>query len=89
MAARVAFQAALQRIGLGQATIATLETNSLETVQDIVNLNNKDIERLLKIVRAGQPPVVVPFLAQKRLNIFCFWATKQNRLNKPSNHESD
>jgi hypothetical protein len=73
MAARVAFQAALQRIGFGQAAIAALETNGLETVQDIVNLNNKDIEQLLKIVRAGQPPLVVPFLAQKRLNIFCFW----------------
>jgi hypothetical protein len=35
-------------------------------------LDTKDIEQLLKIVRAGLPAVVVSFLAQKRLNIFCF-----------------
>jgi len=83
MAARVAFQAALQRIGFGQAAIVALETNGLNSVQDLINLDVKDIEQLLKIVRTGPPPVVVPCLAQKRLSIFCFWATKRNRLNKP------
>ena len=46
-------------------------------------LDTKDIEQLLKIVRAGLPAVVVSFLAQKRLNIFCFWATNRNQLNEP------
>ncbi len=83
MAARVAFQTALQRIGFGQAAIAALETNGLNSVQDLINLDAKDIEQLLKIVRTGPPAAVVPFLAQKHLNIFCFWATKRNRLNEP------
>ncbi len=84
MAARVTFQAALQRIGFGLAAITALENNGLDSVHDLINLDAKDIEQLLKIVRAGPPAVVVPFLAQKRLNIFCFWATKRNRLNEPT-----
>jgi hypothetical protein len=83
MAARVTFQAVLQRIGFGPAAITALENNGLDSVHDLINLDAKDIEQLLKIVRAGPPAVVVPFLAQKRLNIFCFWATKRNRLNEP------
>jgi hypothetical protein len=63
MAARVAFQAALQRIGFGQAAIVALETNGLSNVQDLINLDVKDIEQLLKIVYTGPPAVVVPFLA--------------------------
>ncbi len=49
MAARVAFQASLQRIGFGQAAIAALETNGLNSVKDLINLDAKDIEQLLKI----------------------------------------
>jgi hypothetical protein len=52
-------------------------------VRDLINISEKNVEQLLKIVRTGPPPVIVPFLAQKRLNIFCYWATKRNRLNEP------
>jgi len=84
MAARVTFQAALQRIGFGPAAITALQNNGLDSVHDLINLDAKDIEQLLKIVCAGPPAVMVPFLAQKHLNIFCFWATKRNRLNEPT-----
>jgi hypothetical protein len=83
MTARVAFQAALQRIGFGQAVIAALETNGITIVQDLINLDLKELEQLLKIVRTGPPAVVVPFLAQMCLNMFCFWVTKRARLNEP------
>ena len=76
MAQVVAFQAALTRLGFAQPAIATLDANGLTGVRDLINLTKKDVEQLLKIVRASPPPVVVPFLAQKRLNIFCYWATK-------------
>jgi hypothetical protein len=52
MAARVTFQAALQRIGFGLAAITALENNGLDSVHDLINLDAKDIEQLLKIVRA-------------------------------------
>ena len=45
--------------------------------------DEKDIAQVLKIVRAGPPALVVPYLAQKKLEIFCFWASKHNRLNEP------
>jgi hypothetical protein len=83
MAQVIAFHAALTRLGLGQPAIAALDANGLTEVQDLINLTDKDVEQLLKIVRTGPPPVVVPFLAQKRLNIFCYWATKRDRLNEP------
>jgi len=83
MAQAVAFQAALTRLGFGQPAIAALDVNGLTGVRDLINLTDKDVEQLLKIVRTGPPPVVVPFLAQKRLNIFCYWATKRHRLNEP------
>ena len=83
MAQVVAFQAALTRLGFGQAAIAALDANGLTGVRDLINLNEKDVEQLLNIIRTGPPAVVVPFLAQKRLNIFCYWATKRNRLNEP------
>jgi hypothetical protein len=83
MAAAVAFQAALARIGFQPPAIAALDANGVTGVRDLINLNEKDVEQLLKIIRTGPPPVTVPFLAQKRLNIFCYWVTKRNRLNEP------
>jgi len=83
MAQVVAFQAALARIGFGQQAIASLDANGLTSVRDLIHLSEKDVEQLLKIVRAGPPAVTVPFLAQKRLNIFCYWAKKRNRMDEP------
>jgi hypothetical protein len=53
-------------------------------VRDLINPTYKDIEQILKIIRVGPPPVVVPYLSQKRLNLFCFWATRRSRLNEAS-----
>jgi hypothetical protein len=41
------------------------------------------LSKIFKIVRAGPPPLAVPYIAQKRLNIFCFWVTRRNRLGEP------
>ncbi len=79
----VAFQAALTRIGLNADSSAALNANGITAVQDLINLDSKDIEQILKIIRTGPPPVPVPYLAQKRLGIFSYWATRQNRLGEP------
>jgi len=83
MAQVVAFNAALTRIGFNAQAVASLNANGLTLVPDLINLNEKDIAQVLKIVRAGPPALVVPYLAQKKLEIFCFWASRQNRLNEP------
>ncbi len=82
MAQAVTFQAALMRIGFNALSIAGLTANGIQSVQDLVNLTEKDTAQILKIIRAGPPVVVVPYLAQKGLNIFCYWATRHHRLNE-------
>ncbi len=59
------FQAALTCIGFPQPSIAALVTNGITTTEDLLGLNEKDIEQVLKIIRTGPPPLVVPFIAQK------------------------
>jgi hypothetical protein len=83
MAAQLAFRALLTRIGFTQPAIVAMEANGITSPQDLVNLDKKDIEQILKIIRTGPPPVVVPYLAQKKLNTYCYWATRRNRLQEP------
>lgn len=60
-----------------------MNANGLNDIQDLVNLDEKDIEQLLKIIHTGPPPVVVPVLVQRRLNIFSFWVNNRNHLHEP------
>jgi hypothetical protein len=53
MAQVVAFNAALTRIGFNAQAVASLNANGLTLVPDLINLNEKDIAQVLKIVRAG------------------------------------
>jgi hypothetical protein len=48
-----------------------------------INLEDKDVKQILNIIRTGPPPIVVPYIVQKRLNIFCFWTSRRHRLNEP------
>ena len=75
-------QAALNRLGFSQAAIIALNNNGLNTSADLVGLNEKDTAQILKIVRTAVPPVIVPYIAQKRLNIFCYWVNRCTRLNE-------
>lgn len=47
MAAQVAYQAALTRIGFNAQSIATLQVNGLDGVRDLINLEPKDVEQNL------------------------------------------
>jgi hypothetical protein len=78
----VAFQGALTRLGFNADSSAALNANGITSVRDLINLDSKDVEHILKIIRTGPPPVPVPYLAQKRLNIFCYWATRRDCLNE-------
>lgn len=82
MAQAVAFQAALQRMGLSQEATTAISANGITTAQDLIGLDEKDIEQILNIIRTGPPPILVPYIAQKRLNIMCYWVTRRNRLNE-------
>jgi hypothetical protein len=71
------------RLGFNQESVDALVTNRLTTTEDLCTLEDKDIEQVLKIIRTGLPARVVPYLAQKRLITFCFWANRRNRLGEP------
>ena len=83
MAQAIAFQAALQRMGFSQAAVAAMTVNGITTSQDLIGLDDKDVEQILKIIRIGPPPILVPYIAQKGLNIMCYWASRRHRLNEP------
>jgi hypothetical protein len=65
MAQAVTFQAALSHISFAQPAIAALATNGMTTTEDLLGLNEKDVEQILKIIRTGPPPLVAPYIAQK------------------------
>jgi len=68
-----------------QATIAAVNANGLNTTVDLIGLNEKDTAQILKITRTGDPPIIVPYIAQKRLNIMCYRVNRRTRLNETIN----
>jgi predicted RecB family nuclease len=63
MAQVAAFQVVLQRIGFTADAIASLMANGITTTDDLINLSEKDIEQIMKIIRTGPPAVTVSYLA--------------------------
>jgi hypothetical protein len=82
MAQAVAFQAVLLRLGCPPPAIQAITANGINTTQDLIGLTDKDIENVLKIIRTAQPPVVVPYVAQKRLNTLCYWVNRRTRMGE-------
>jgi hypothetical protein len=78
MAQAIAFQAALQRIGFTQPAVAAMAANGITTTQDLIGLDDKDVEQILKIIRVRPLPIQVPYIAQKRLNIMCYWTSRRH-----------
>ncbi len=63
---QVAFQAALARFGFAPNATAAIIANGITTTQDLIGIDSKDIENIIKIVRASTtPPMLVPYMAQK------------------------
>ncbi len=56
----VAFQAALTRIGFNVDSSAALTANGIISVRDLINLDSKDVEQILKIIRTGPPQLRFP-----------------------------
>ncbi len=73
MQAQADFQQALSNFGFSQPAILAIVANGLTNSQDLVGIESKDIENIMKIVRARTvPPMLVPYMAQKCLNILCY-----------------
>jgi hypothetical protein len=68
-----------------QATIAAVNANGLNTTVDLIGLNEKDTAQILKFIRTGDPLIIMPYIAQKRLNIMCYRVNRRTRLNETIN----
>jgi hypothetical protein len=81
MQAQADFQLALSGFGFSQPAMLAIVANGLTNSQDLVGIKNKDIENIMKIIRASMvPPMLVPYMAQKCLNILCYWVNHRHRL---------
>jgi hypothetical protein len=70
----IAFTALLQRLGISTAISQLINDAGFTTTSDLIGVDNKDIENLLKIIRTCATPLtLVPYVSQKRLNTLCYW----------------
>jgi hypothetical protein len=75
------FQAALAHFGFTQPAILAIVANGLTISNDLIGIETKDIENIMKILRTSTvPPMMVPYMAQKRLNTLCYWVNRRHRL---------
>ncbi len=79
-----AFNQALTRIGFAAESIAAINQNQITTTASLIGMDKDDIEQLMKIIRGGQgtPVINVPFLAQKKFKILCYWVNRRSRLGE-------
>jgi hypothetical protein len=83
-AAPVAFNAALIRIGFSQDAVASINQNQVKVSENLIGMSKDDVEQLMKIIRGGHgvPVITVPFMAQKKFAMFCYWVNRRSRLGK-------
>jgi len=77
------FRALLQRFGFSQDALQAIIDNGIRTTTDLIGLVADDIENIVKIARSSRtPPMLVSYLAQKRLSILTFWVNRRQRLGE-------
>jgi hypothetical protein len=83
-AAATAFRNALTRIGINAATRAAIAENGFVTVQDLVSIQDKDLDKLPKHLEAWRIPgaaanaqVRIPFLSLTKLKALRYWVLAQ------------
>ena len=77
------FANSLAQFGFSQAAQAAITANGLQSTQDLIGLSEKDIDNIMKIVRASTvPPMIVSYMAQKRLTVMCYWVNRRHRLDE-------
>lgn len=73
----VTFQDLLIRFGFNQEARTAIIANGLTINQDLIGLNDKDIDNIMKIVRTSRtPPMIVPYIAQKKLTVLAYWVNR-------------
>jgi hypothetical protein len=75
-----ALHQALVRIGFTNLAANEIVDQGLQDASALFLLTENDVKQMCKIVRDGG--VVIPFMAQQRLQAFRFWANKRSRLGE-------
>jgi hypothetical protein len=80
-----AFGAALGRIGINPAMRAAIRNNSFATILDLAMVQDEDIDRLPKHLKAWRNPaaaanqqVCIPFMSLKKLKAMHYWVVAQH-----------
>jgi hypothetical protein len=78
------FNAALTRIGFSAEVIASVNQNQVTSTMSLIGMSKEDVKQLMKIVRGGHGVsiILVPFIAQKKFTILCYWVNRRNCLNE-------
>jgi hypothetical protein len=77
------FRALLQRFGFSQDGVQAILDNGIRTTPDLIGIDTDDIENLVKIIRASRtPPMLVSYIAQKRLSVLAYWVNRLRRLGE-------
>jgi hypothetical protein len=84
VAAPAAFNTTLIRIGFSQDAVASINQNQVKVSENLIGMSKDDVEQLMKIIRGrhGVPVITVPFMAQKKFAMFCYWVNRRSRLGK-------
>jgi hypothetical protein len=79
-----AFSAALGRIGINPVTRAAISNNGFATILDLVTVQEENLDRLPKHLKAWQNPAVavnqqvrIPFVSLKKLKAMHYWVIAQ------------
>jgi hypothetical protein len=77
------FRALLQRFGFSKDGVQGIIDNGVHTTGDLIGIDSDDIENIVKLIRASRtPPMVVSYIAQKRLSVLMFWTNRRRRLGE-------
>ena len=91
-----AFRNALTRIGINLATRTAINENGFNTVQDLVSVQDKDLDKLPKHLEAWRVPnaapnaqVRIPFLSLTRLKALRYWVLAQRCIGNDNPNVND
>jgi hypothetical protein len=84
-AALAGFNAAQTRIGFANEAIASINQNQVVSAASLIGMEKDDVEQSMKIIRGGQgvPVIPVPFMAQRKFTVLCYWTNRRTRLGEP------
>jgi hypothetical protein len=54
----------------------------LQTAHNFVDITKVDIIKIMKIIQIGPPPILISFLAEKRLTVFTYWVNRCHHLRE-------